>query len=60
VIAHRLSTVMDADQILVIEAGRIIERGAHRRTAGAQRRLRADVGLQQQEESQQSRERAIA
>jgi ATP-binding cassette subfamily B protein len=29
VIAHRLSTVRDADQILVIEAGRIRERGTH-------------------------------
>jgi ATP-binding cassette subfamily B protein len=29
VIAHRLSTVMDADQILVMEAGRIVERGSH-------------------------------
>jgi ATP-binding cassette subfamily B protein len=29
VIAHRLSTVVDADQILVMEAGRIIERGRH-------------------------------
>jgi ABC-type transport system involved in Fe-S cluster assembly fused permease/ATPase subunit len=29
VIAHRLSTVMDADQILVMERGRIIERGTH-------------------------------
>ncbi len=29
VIAHRLSTVRDADQILVIKAGRIIERGTH-------------------------------
>ncbi len=30
VIAHRLSTVMDANQILVMETGRIVERGAHR------------------------------
>jgi ATP-binding cassette subfamily B protein len=29
-IAHRLSTVVDADQILVIEDGQVIERGRHR------------------------------
>ena len=29
VIAHRLSTIRRADQILVVEAGRIIERGNH-------------------------------
>ncbi len=29
VIAHRLSTVRRADQILVVEAGKIIERGTH-------------------------------
>jgi ABC-type transport system involved in Fe-S cluster assembly fused permease/ATPase subunit len=29
-IAHRLSTVIDANEILVMEAGRIIERGNHR------------------------------
>jgi len=28
-IAHRLSTVIDADLILVMEAGRIVERGTH-------------------------------
>jgi ATP-binding cassette, subfamily B, bacterial len=30
VIAHRLSTVRGADQILVVDGGRIVERGTHR------------------------------
>ena len=42
VIAHRLSTVRRADQLVVIEAGRIVERGSHGdllATGGLYRRL---------------------
>ncbi|WP_340116881.1 ABC transporter ATP-binding protein/permease [Pelagibius sp. 7325] len=34
VIAHRLSTVVEADEILVLEAGRIVERGRHEALLG--------------------------
>src|SRR6266581_4860760 len=51
VIAHRLSTVMNADVILVLDAGRIVERGSHRELlerGGAYAQMWA---LQQQEEA---------
>jgi ABC-type multidrug transport system fused ATPase/permease subunit len=40
VIAHRLSTIRSADQILVIEAGEIVERGTHAALLAADGRYR--------------------
>ncbi|MBI3902659.1 MAG: ABC transporter ATP-binding protein/permease [Nitrosomonadales bacterium] len=50
VIAHRLSTVVDAQQILVMDHGSIVERGTHRELL-AQKGVYAHMwALQQQEE----------
>ena len=48
-IAHRLSTVMDADEILVMDAGRIVERGTHPALIAQQGRYAEMWRLQQQE-----------
>ncbi len=47
VIAHRLSTVVDAHEILVMEAGRIIERGNHAALLAQQGRYASMWALQQ-------------
>jgi ATP-binding cassette subfamily B protein len=52
IIAHRLSTVVDADQILVLERGRIIERGPHRFLLEKNGSYAAMWALQQQEEAE--------
>jgi len=43
VVAHRLSTVVNADLILVVEAGRVVERGTHRQLLRKQGRYHALV-----------------
>jgi ATP-binding cassette subfamily B protein len=48
VIAHRLSTVMDANQILVLDHGRIVERGTHRELLAAGGEYARMWALQQQ------------
>jgi len=47
VIAHRLSTVVDAHEILVMEAGRIIERGTHAHLLAQRGRYASMWALQQ-------------
>ncbi|PYQ10447.1 MAG: metal ABC transporter permease, partial [Acidobacteria bacterium] len=49
VIAHRLSTVMAADQILVMDSGRIVERGTHAGLLAADGHYAQMWRLQQQE-----------
>jgi ATP-binding cassette subfamily B protein len=49
VIAHRLSTVMDADQILVLSYGRVVERGTHRQLLDAKGEYARMWALQQEE-----------
>ena len=48
VIAHRLSTVVDAHEILVMDAGRIVERGPHAQLLAANGRYAEMWAMQQQ------------
>ena len=50
VIAHRLSTVVDAHEILVLDAGHILERGTHAELLAAQGRYAQMWALQQSAE----------
>jgi ATP-binding cassette subfamily B protein len=50
VIAHRLSTVVDAHEILVLDAGRIVERGAHSELLAMNGRYAQMWALQQSSE----------
>jgi ATP-binding cassette subfamily B protein len=54
IIAHRLSTVMNADEILVMEEGRIVERGRHAALLDAGGIYAGMWWLQQQEQAAES------
>jgi ABC-type transport system involved in Fe-S cluster assembly fused permease/ATPase subunit len=54
VIAHRLSTVVDADEILVLDQGRVIERGRHAMLL-AQNGRYASMWRRQQEAAERER-----
>lgn len=53
VIAHRLSTVIDADQILVMDQGRIIERGSHQQLLAQNGHYAKMWALQQEEQAEE-------
>ena len=53
VIAHRLSTVMGADQIIVMDGGRIVERGTHDELLASGGHYARMWRLQQQERAEE-------
>jgi ATP-binding cassette subfamily B protein len=59
VIAHRLSTVVEADQILVLSEGRVAERGSHAQLL-RQNGLYADMWARQQSEREQEEDAQAA
>ncbi len=54
VVAHRLSTVVDAHEILVLENGRVVERGSHVQLLAAQGRYAQMWAMQQSGTAQQA------
>jgi ATP-binding cassette subfamily B protein len=59
VIAHRLSTVVDADEIVVLEDGRVVERGRHAELL-ARRGVYADMWRRQQEDARREADEEAA
>ncbi|MCZ4282202.1 ABC transporter ATP-binding protein/permease [Kiloniella laminariae] len=58
VIAHRLSTVVDADEIIVLEQGQVVERGTHRGLLG-QKGHYAEMWQRQLEVAEKSEDVAV-
>ena len=60
VIAHRLSTVVDADRILVMVSGRVVESGTHAQLLAAGGLYREMWELQRKEREESTAARAAA
>ena len=51
IIAHRLATIENADQILVIDGGRVVQKGTHQRLIGQDGLYQRFVKIRKQAES---------
>jgi ATP-binding cassette subfamily B protein len=60
VIAHRLSTVIDANEILVMDHGRIVERGSHEQLLARDGAYAQMWALQQREEADRGGQDPVA
>ena len=50
VIAHRLATIENADQILVIDGGRVVQKGTHQQLIGHEGLYRRFINIREQAE----------